>query len=237
MKTVLIMPVLGALLLAAACGDDGPTDVSTTARVRYFNATMGMTGSGAFTTNGQFVAGSALAFGQSTPTCAPADPGATSFGFGTANAGGTALTGNALVTLNNQTVAANGNYTFVATGSAASPQLYLLDNSFAGSMSSNQAAVRFLNLAPGPNTIPNIFGVFAGGLPPAGTIIQLNMLVGAPTEFKTVTSGPNAFTYLIGHQLETLTDVTVNLQAGTVNTLAIVPKTSGGYELINIPRC
>ena len=132
MKNALIMPLLAAVLFAAGCG--GATDVSTTANMRYFNATTGMTGSGAFTTNGQFVTGSALAFGQSTQTCAPVDPGATSFAFGTTNASGTALTGNALATLNNQTVAAGGNYTMVATGSAASPQLYLLDNSFSGSL-------------------------------------------------------------------------------------------------------
>jgi hypothetical protein len=238
MKSVLNLQLLAAVLFAAACGGDaGPTDVSTPANVRYFNATTGMTGNGAFTTNGQFATGSALAFGQSTQTCTPVDPGTTSIGFGTANVTGTALNGNALATLNNQTIAAGGNYTMVATGSPASPQLYLLDNSFSGSMSSNQAAVRFVNLAPGPNTIPNIFGVFAGGLPPAGTIIQVNLLVGAPTDFRTVTSGANAFTFLIGHQLETLSDATVNVQAGTVNTIAIVPKTSGGYELITIPRC
>src|SRR4051812_48994544 len=123
MKTVLITPVLVAVLFAPACGG-GPTAGDTTPKVRFFNATTGMSGSGGFTTNGQFVPGSALAFGQSTQTCALVDPGATSLGFGTANAGGTALTGNALAMLNNQTVAAGGNYTMVATGSAASPQLY-----------------------------------------------------------------------------------------------------------------
>jgi hypothetical protein len=117
MKDALIMPLLAAVLFAAGCG--GATDVSTTANMRYFNATTGMTGSGAFTTNGQFVTGSALAFGQSTQTCAPVDPGATSFAFGTTNASGTALTGNALATLNNQTVAAGGNYTMVSTGSCS----------------------------------------------------------------------------------------------------------------------
>jgi hypothetical protein len=238
MRKIVIMPVLAALLCAVACGGDGgPTANDKEARVRFFSATTGMSGNGAFTTNGQFVTGSALAFGQSTPTCAHVAPGPTSFGFGAANGGGTALAGNALATLNNQTIAAGGNYTMVATGSAASPQLYLLDNSFTGSMSGNQAVVRFVNLAPGPNTLPNIFNVFAGGLPPAGTIIQLGLLVGSPTEFRTVSSGANAFTFLIGHQFETLVDVTVDLQAGTVNTLAIVPKTSGGYELTNIPRC
>src|ERR1044071_10521 len=130
------LPLLAAVLCAAACGG-GPTGVSTTASVRYFNATTGMTSSGAFTTNGQFVTGSALAFGQATSTCAPVDPGTTSFGFGAANAGGTGVSGSALATLNNQTVTPAGNYTMVATGSAASPQLYLVDNSFTGSLGTN----------------------------------------------------------------------------------------------------
>jgi len=30
---------------------------------------------------------------------------------------------------------------------------------------------------------------------------------------------------------------TLNLQRGTVNTLAIVPVESGGFQLINIQRC
>jgi len=236
MKDALIMPLLAAVLFAAGCG--GATDVSTTANMRYFNATTGMTGSGAFTTNGQFVTGSALAFGQSTQTCAPVDPGATSFAFGTTNASGTALTGNALATLNNQTVAAGGNYTMVATGSAASPQLYLLDNSFSGSLGTNQAAVRFLNLAPGPNTLPNVFYVFTSWPPvESSALFEASLLVGAPSTFRAVASGPTSFSIIIGHLIETLNTASVSLQAGTVNTIAIVPNPSGGHQLINIPRC
>jgi hypothetical protein len=239
MKTVLLMPVPAALLFAAACGGDGgATDASTTAKLRYFNATTGISGSGAFTTNGQFVTGSALAFGQSTPTCAPVDPGATSFGFGTANVGGTALSGNALATLDNQIVTAGGNYTMVATGSAASPQLYLLDNSFSGSLSTAQAAVRFLNLAPGPNTLPNIFYVFTSWPPVEdGALFEASLLVGSPTKFRAIASGPTSFSIIIGHQVETLNTVSVTLQPGTVNTIAIVPNPAGGHQLINIPRC
>jgi hypothetical protein len=64
MKRVVIMALLAAAPFAAACGGDGdPTAVDTTARVRFFNATTGMTGGGGFTTNGQFATGSALASG------------------------------------------------------------------------------------------------------------------------------------------------------------------------------
>jgi hypothetical protein len=237
MKRVYIMPLLVAGLFAAACGG-GLTDLNTPPRVRFVNVTTGMSGNGGFTTNGQFVSGSALAFGQTAQACATVDPVTTSFGFGTVNGGGTALSGNALATLNNQAVAAGGNYTMVATGSAASPQLYLIDNRFAGALGSNQAAVRFLNLAPGPNPIPNIFAVF-NAWPPLtdGAVVAPGVLVGTPSEFKIMASGPITFSFLIGHQIETLESNAVTLQAGTVNTFAIVPKTSGGYQLINIPQC
>ena len=244
MKKALIVPVLVAVLSAAACGDDGgPTDggqttEGPTARVRFFNATTGMTGSAGFTTNGQFATGSALPFGQATQTCPTVSAGSTSFGFGAANPGGTGLSGNALATLNGQSIPASGNFTVVATGSAASPQLYLLDNNFSGSLGTNQAAVRFVNLAPGPNPIPNVINVFAGGLPPTGTLFASNVFVGTPTAFKTVTSGANAFMVMVGHVLSTRTDATLNLQAGTVNTIAIVPSTTqSGFQMVSIPRC
>ena len=86
MKSVVMLPLLATALFAASCGGDS-TGVDTTARVRFFNATTGMTGSGGFTTNGQFATGSALAFGQSTQTCATVNAGSTSFGFGATNSG------------------------------------------------------------------------------------------------------------------------------------------------------
>src|SRR5687768_10767479 len=118
MKKVVIMPLLAAVLFSAACGE--PTAVSTAATVRFFNATTGMAGNGGFTTNGQFVTGSAIGFGQSTQQCTTVDPGSASFAFGVANAGGTSLTGNALATLGSQSLTAGGAYTVVATGSVTS---------------------------------------------------------------------------------------------------------------------
>lgn len=236
MKKVLIMPALAALLLATACGGDGgSTGPDGPASVRFFNAT-DMAGSGAFTANGAFT--SALAFGQSAQTCSEVEPGSASFAFGAANAGGTGLSGDALATLNNQTIAAGGNYTLVATGSAASPQLYLLDHNSSGSPGASQAAVRFVNLAPGPNPLPNVIYVFTGGLPPSGTVFAGSLIVGAPSPFKSVTSGSNTFTAIIGHQLATSIDATFDLQGGSVNTIAIVQETtSDPLQMITLPRC
>jgi hypothetical protein len=239
MKRVLVMPVLAAALLATACGGDGgPTTVDTRPSVRFVNATTGMTGNGGFTTNGQFAAGSALAFGQTT--CSKVNEGSTSFGFGAANAGGTGLSGNALATLNNQSIAAGGNYTVAATGSATSPTLFLLDNNVAGPLGTNQAAVRFVNLAPGTQANPNNFAVFIGTFGAGGTLAGNNIELGVPTTFTTVASGSNAFSVLKNHEVPPAisgTPGTLNFQGGSVNTLAIIPSASGGFQLINLSRC
>lgn len=240
MQPIRIGPVLAAVLLAAACGDGGdPTGVGPTARVRFFNATTGLTGSGGFTTNGRFAAGSALAFGQSTPTCATVDAGATSIAFGAPNPSGTGLSGNALATLSNQSLAAGGNYTVVATGSAPSPTLFLLDNTASASLGANQAAVRFVNLAPGTATTVNHLNVLAGtiGSGPT-TVVGTDIAHGTPTPFATVTSGANAYTILNGHDIALSgSAATLTLQGGTVNTIAIVPNPSGGFQLVNLARC
>jgi hypothetical protein len=236
---VVVMPVLAAVLFAAACGDDGGlTTVAPAASVRFFNATTGMAGSGGFTTNGQFAAGSAVAFGQLT--CSKVDAGASSFGFGAANTGGTGLSGSALATLNAQSITDGGNFTVAAAGSAASPTLYMLDNNFSGSLASNQAAVRFVNLAPGTNTTAATFVVFSGAFGSSGqTLLEVDIEVGAPTAYRSVPSGASTFSILRnpGHTL-VIPVSELTLQAGTVNTIAIAPDAAaGGVQLINIPRC
>jgi hypothetical protein len=237
-KKVLIMPVLAAVLFAAACGEDGgPTTLGPMASARFFDATTGMTGGGGFTTNGQFATGSALASGQSTQSCSTVDAGSTSFGFGAANTGGTGSSGNALATLSNQSITAGGNFTVVATGSATSPTLFLLDDSSSGSLATNQAAVRFVNLAPGAANPFNVLTGTIGGGPT--TVTATNIAVGSPTPFNTVTSGSDAFTTLNGHDIVISgTAATLTVQGGTVNTIAIVPNgTSDGFRLVNLPRC
>lgn len=240
MKSLVIWPFLATALSATACGGDSePTIPSTPARVRFFNATTGMAGSGGFTTNGQFATGTALAFGQSTPTCAAIDAGTTSFGFGAANPSGTGLSGVAIATLNNKSITAGGNFTVATAGSATSATLFLIDNTFSGSLASNEAAVRFVNLAPETATTVEAFNVIKGTLGVDGKLFASNITVGAPTSFSTVTSGSNAFTILQGHTTVILPgEGALDLQAGTANTIAIVPNpTSGGFQLINIARC
>jgi hypothetical protein len=228
------------VLLVAACGEEsGPSE--TAASVRFFNATTDMAGNGGFTTNGEFAAGSALAFGQASPACAEVEAGVTSFGFGAADESGTGLTGSALATLSDQSLTATDNVTVVATGSAASPALFLLSNNFStGTLASNQAAVRFVNLAPGTGETESLFNVLTGTIGSGPTDpFEIGLEVGEPSGFKIVTSGSTAYSILIGHSVSLSgSAATLDLQPGTVNTIAIVPDpASGSVRLINIPRC
>ena len=69
-------------------------------------------------------------------------------------------------------------------------------------------------------------------------MIHSNIAVGEATTFNTVTSGSNEYTIMRGHQTVISGGAaTLNFQAGTVDTIGIIPNTSGGFQLINVPRC
>jgi hypothetical protein len=239
MAKIRIMPVLPAVLFAAACGD-GPTAVATPAKVRFFNAVWNTQDNLGFTTNDQFATGSALAYLQSTQACSSLDAGNTSFSIGLANASGTALNSNTFVTLANQTIADGGNYTVLAGGALQHPSLVLLDNRFSGTLGANQAAVRFVNLAAGSEGPLDVLKGTAGS--GSTTVVQTNMGFRDATPFSTVTSGPNAYTITYNNSNQPLisgNDGTLNLQAGTVNTIVIsrLNPPSGSFKLINVPPC
>jgi hypothetical protein len=235
-KKVLIMPFLAAVLFTA-CGDDGaPAEPS--ANVRFFNAVWNTPDNIGFTANTQFADGSALGYLQSTQTCARLDAGNTTFGIGLANASGTALNSNTFVTLANQTMTDGGNYTVLAGGNVIHPSVVLLDNSVSETLGSNQAAVRFVNLA-GASEFP--FTVLKGtvGSGPT-TVVQNDITFRSATPFSNVTSGSNAYTIMYNHEpVISGNDATLNLQAGTVNTVVIVRLNppSGNFQLISVPSC
>lgn len=239
MKKGMMLPLLAAAVFAGACEEDGdPTQVSTSANVRFVNAVTGMSGNSGFMAGGTFVSGTALGFGQQTSQCTTVNSGsAVPIAFGTANSAGTALQGSALLTAN-QNLSAGGNFAVVAAGSNTNPQIFLLNNNFSGSLGTNQAAVRFVNLAPGTSTTTNTFNVFTG-TSTTGTPTANSIAFGTPTSFNTVTSGTNTFTITNGGtSVITGSAGQLNLQAGTVNTIAVIPNTtSGGFQLINITRC
>jgi hypothetical protein len=239
MKKVLIMPALVAALFAAACSD-GPTAVATPARVRFFNAVWGTQDNTGFTTNNQFVTGSSLGYLQSTQACSPLTAGKTSFAIGLANASGTALNSNTFATLDNQTIADGGNYTVLAGGNVAHPSVVLLDNRFSGTLGANQAAVRFVNLAGGSEGPIDVLKGTAGSGPT--TVVQINMGFRDATPFSTVASGANAYTITYNNNTTPLisgSDATLNLQAGTVNTIVIsrLSPPTGNFKLINLSSC
>ena len=71
------------------------------------------------------------------------------------------------------------------------------------------------------------------------TVVQTDIAFRAATPFSTVTSGSNAYTIMYNHE-EAISgnDATLNLQAGTINTVVIVrdPVTSN-FQLKNVPSC
>ena len=239
MNKVVMMPAVAALVFGAACGgDDGPVATEDTkVSVRFVNMTTGLSGSGGFTANGQFVAGSALASGQVAQTCSKLDGGKTSIGFGASNAGGTGLSGNELVTLLNETISAGGDYTVIAAGSATSPTLHLLSNGFSGSLSSTQAAVRFMSLAPATGTtVPNY--VFYSGEIGKTSPIASNMPFGIASGYTALASGVNTFSAMqIPGNIILVPSNTITLQGGSANTIALIRNAAGDYQLINLPRC
>src|SRR5689334_7908819 len=139
------LPVILAVFFSTGCSNS--TEPDTTAKLRFFNAVWNAQDKIGFATNTQFTTGSALSYLESTQTCSRLDAGTASFGIGLANASGTALNSNNLATLDNQVLAAGGNYTVLAGGNLFHPSLVLLDNKFTGKLGINQAAVRFVYLA------------------------------------------------------------------------------------------
>ena len=235
MKKVLAMPVLAAVLFAASCGDD-PTAVAAP-KVRFFNAVWNAPDGIGFTTNDQFAAGSALAYGQSTQTCSTLDAGNTTFGIGLPNATGTALNSNTLATLRDQTLSDGGDYTVLAGGNVIHPSVVLLDNRFSGTLGANQAVVRFVNLAAS-SEFP--FSVLKGTVGSGTTtVVQNDIAFRGATPFSTVTSGSNAYSIMYDQAaVISGSAATLNLQGGTVNTVVIVRNpSSNNFELINVPSC
>jgi hypothetical protein len=150
------------------------------------------------------------------------------------------LNSSTFVTLDNQTITDGGNYTVLAGGNVIHPSVVLLDNRFSGTLGANQAAVRFVNLAGGSEGPLDVLKGTAGS--GSTTVVQANMGFRDATPFSTVTSGSNAYTVRYNNNSQPLisgSDATLNLQAGTVNTIVIsrLNPPSGDFRLINLPTC
>ena len=234
----LILPVLALALVAGACDEDeDTTGPNTQASVRFVNAIPGLTGNLALTANGTMV-GSALGFGSAASQCTRINSGSTTLAFGTANTGGTGISGTALETMT-QSLTSGGNVTVIATGTAADPQ-FLVFNNTSTTVPSGQTAVRFVNLVPtltgGASSTFNVFtGTTTTGTPLASSIAFATQ----PTTFSNIQPGSTTFTFTNSAGNTIFTNGTgLNLTAGTVNTVAIMPNAAGtGFQLVNLTAC
>ena len=238
MKKSLFVPILAVALVMGACDEDedgGPTGVGTTANVRLVNAVTGTTSPLVFTANGSVV-GSAQTFGAVSTTCATVPSGSRTIAFGTANAGGTAISGNAFSTTT-RNFAGGDNVTLIASGSATNPTLTVLNNNqFTGNLGATQAAVRFINLVPTTGGTATNVDVFTG----TNTTASASALAfGTPSTFTTINAGTNTFTVRRAGGTTTLVDASgLTLSAGSANTVGVIPNATGtGFQLINIGRC
>jgi hypothetical protein len=238
MKKGLILPVLALALAAGACDeDDETTGVGTQANVRFVNAISGVNGNLALTANGSMV-GSSLGFGSVSSQCTRLNAGSTALAFGTANTGGTGISGTALFT-QNQTFNAGGDYTVIATGTSTNPRFVVLDNdAYTGTVASGQTAVRFVNLVPTVGTTASNFNVFTGTTT-TGTPTASSVGFGNASNFSTMTAGSPTFTFTNATGgTQVFSGSGLNLASGSVNTVAILPNSAGtGYQLVNITGC
>lgn len=243
MNRRLILSLLASVLFTAACGDDPvePTPpippAPAQAKVRFFTAAWNAPDGIGFTANNQFVAGSALQYGQSTQTCSSLKAETTTFAVGVPNASGTALNGGTLGSLGNQTLVEGGNYTVLAGGQSIHPSVIMLDNTLSAPLGPNQAAVRFVNLAAVAQFPFSVLKGTAGS--GSTTVVQNDLAFRAATPFSIVTSGPNAYTIMNNNSaVISGSAATLNFQSGTVNTVVIIRNaTTNAFELTNVPSC
>ncbi len=239
MRKGLILPFLALALVAGACDDnDDNTGPNTQANVRFVNAISGVNGNLALTANGAMI-GSALGFGSSATQCARVNSGSTSLAFGTANTGGTGISGTALETMT-QNFSAGGNFTVIASGTAADPQFLVFNNTAASSIPNGQTAVRFVNLVPSlTGGASSTFNVFTGTTTTGTPLSSSVSFATQPTTFSNITPGSTTFSFTdaSGNTIFT-NDTGLNLTANTSNTVAILPNSAGtGFQLVNLTAC
>ena len=231
-----VIPVLAlAALGMAACDDGDTTEPRETASVRFVNAVSGASGNLILTANDDAV-GSALAFGSFSNACALVDAGDDiDLAFGTANTGGTGIAS----TLGTSTVdlATGGNFTIVAAGTAANPQLFVLNNTTTAPTGSN-AALRFISTVPGTDA----FDVFlSSNGTTLTTPIATNLTFGGTgSGFVTLPAGTGTLVFTDAGTTDVALTVpsTTTLTAGQVGTVLLAPNAAGtGFQTINLSGC
>jgi hypothetical protein len=182
--------------------------------------------------------GTPLAFGAAAALCTVIDTGTTNLAFGVANSFGTNIA-TSLGTLTHDFSAA-GDFTVIATGSAASPQLLIFNDEPVAEPTAGNAAVRFVNAVPGTAAL-DVFATapFAIRTTPVAT----NLTFGTTTNaFVNVPVGSTQLTFT---RAGTTDDVVfaaptlLTLTAGDVRTVVLAPMTTGmtEFQAITVQRC
>ena len=235
MRTMnLILPALAMALGAAGCSDD--SDVSgleTTASIRFVNAIADAPGNLLLTANGTAV-GSALGFASQASACTTVDAGTTVLELNAATSGGTGVAGS-LLTTQSANLAGGGDYTVIATGTAANPQfLVLSNNSFDGNVGSTQTAVRFVNLMTSGQRTFNIFT----GSNMFGDPTYSDLTFGSWTPYTRMGAGGQTYIFTNPNDEEIFrTTGQLNLEGGETYTIAVMPTATGGFLLMPITGC
>jgi hypothetical protein len=229
----LMMPLAMALGVAA-CSDNGDvTGPGAAVSIRFVNAIADAPGSLLLTANGVAV-GSPLGFASQSATCATVPPGNTVLSL-TASASGADGVARPSLTTQVAALAAGGNYTVIAMGSAADPQFLVLRNdSFDGNVGSTETAVRFANLMTSGQRTFNIFT----GSNMFGDPTYSNVTFGFWTTYTKMAAGPQTFIFTNPDAQEIFrTSGQLSLQARGIYTIAVMPTASGGFQLLPVAGC
>jgi hypothetical protein len=226
-----VVPCLAIAALAAACdnNDDisNPTTTNT-ANVRFVNAISDANGNLALTSNGSMVGSSqGFATSGSSFTCSSIPAGTSSFAFGMANTGGTGIASN--LGTASYPVLSGGNYTAIATGTSANPQLLFIDNTSTTTAPSGFANVRFVN-ATG-NAVD--FYSMAGGSTQLGTATTSGQAGNSYGSYTQVPITNGAFTFTSAGSTTPLTTSTGSFSSGGNYTVVLLPGAGGtGYQTL-----
>lgn len=226
---------LGLVALGALAGCEntgtGPSGVvgTTSARVRFVNAISGVNGSLLLTSNGTVV-GTPQSFANGSATCVSVGSGnGRRLVFGTADPGGTAIV-DSLGSLTTS-LGAGGNYTIIATGTAADPRLLVLDNTATAATAGN-ANVRFVNATGTPVDFFATSGT-ALGIPTAA-----NIAANAAGSFAVIPVTNSTLTFRnVGSTAPTFTSTGTFNAGQTYNVILLPNATSTGFQALTVARC
>jgi hypothetical protein len=240
MKFGVMIPLALAAVALAGCegsnlfgGDDnagGGRVPTNSVRVRFVNALSGADGNLLLTANGAVV-GAQQAFGTSSSTCATVGAGSDRrLVVGRANSTGTAIT-DTLFTLP-ASLTSGGNYTVVATGTPANPQILLLDNNTTLPPAGN-ASVRVINAT---GTAIDFFATAGSTLGTTPTLANIG--ANAAGSFAVLPVTNNTLTFRnVGSSTPIFTS-TGTFNAGQSYNVILLPNaTQTGFQALTLTRC